>query len=98
MSTSEPGTFTALIVQFLILAAGIALILSSRYWDKGPAVIASGIFFINLFWITMVLTYDLKIWSLLRNSAAGGLLMIGIVVVNLLVVIILAVFGDFFLK
>jgi len=98
MSSSDSGNSSQLIIQFLLLGAGIALILSNRYWNKGPAVIASGIFFINLFWITLVLSYDLKIWSLVRNTAAGGLIMIGIVVVNLLVVIVLAVFGDYFIK
>jgi len=96
MNASEPGSYTALIVQFLVLATGIALIASNRYWNKGPAVIASGIFFINIFWITMVLTYNLKIWSFLRNSVAGGIFMIGIILVNLITVAVLAIWGNIF--
>jgi lysylphosphatidylglycerol synthetase-like protein (DUF2156 family) len=91
MKTSEPGSSAAIIVQFLVLATGIALIIVNRYWNKGPAVTASGIFFINIFWVTMVLTYDLKIWSFMRNSVAGGIFMIGVILVNLIVVAVLAV-------
>jgi amino acid permease len=98
MPSSESGGFSQIVIQFLLLVVGIALILSNQYWNKGPAVIASGIFFINLFWLTMVLSYDLKIWSLLRNTAAGGLFMIGIIVINLLAVIILALFSNYFFK
>ena len=96
MTANEPVSHNALILQFLCLAAGIALIISNRYWNRGPAVIASGIFFINIFWITMVLSYDLKIWSLLRNTVAGGIFMIGILILNLIAVAVLAVSGDFF--
>mgnify|MGYP001770027467 CR=1 FL=1 len=96
MNSSEPGSHTALIVQFLVLATGIALIASNRYWNKGPAVTASGIFFINIFWITMVLTYNLKIWSFLRNSVAGGVFMISIILVNLITVAVLAIRRSFF--
>ena len=91
MKTSEPGSSAAIIVQFLVLATGIALIIVNRYWNKGPAVTASGIFFINIFWVTMVLTYDLKIWSFMRNSVAGGIFMIGVILVNLIAVAVLAV-------
>ena len=91
MKTAEPGNLTALILQFLVLAAGIALLIANRYWDKGPAVTASGIFFINIFWVTMVLAYDLKIWSFLRNSAAGGIFMLGVILVNLIAVAVLAI-------
>lgn len=86
MKTTGPGTPTALLLQFLCLTIGIALILSNRYWNRGPAVIASGIFFINIFWITMVITYDLRIWSPLRNSAAGNISMISLLIINLLIV------------
>ncbi len=91
MKTAEPGSSTALLIQLLVLATGIALIIVNRYWNKGPAVTASGIFFINIFWVTMVLTYDLKIWSLMRNSVAGGIFMIGVVLVNLIAVAVLAI-------
>lgn len=91
MKTSEPGSSTALLIQLLVLATGIALIIVNRYWNKGPAVTASGIFFINIFWVTMVLTYDLKIWSFMRNSVAGGILMIGVILVNLIAVAVLAI-------
>lgn len=91
MKTSDPGSSTAIILQFLVLVTGIALIIVNRYWNKGPAVTASGIFFINIFWVTMVLTYDLKIWSFMRNSVAGGIFMIGVILVNLIAVAVLAV-------
>lgn len=94
MKTTGPGTPTALLLQFLCLTIGIALILSNRYWNRGPAVIASGIFFINIFWITMVITYDLKIWSALRNTPAGNIIMIGSLVINLLCILVLAVAGN----
>lgn len=96
MTSNESGSYTPLILQFLCLVTGIALIVSNRYWNRGPAVIASGIFFINIFWITMVLAHDFKIWSILRNTVAGGILMIGIIVLNLIAVAVLAVTGDFF--
>ena len=91
MKTSEPGSSTALILQFVVLATGIAIIVANRYWNKGPAVTASGIFFINIFWVTMVLTYDLKIWSFLRNTVAGGIFLISVILVNLIVVAVLAI-------
>jgi len=91
MKTSEPGSSTALILQFLVLATGIAIIIANRYWNKGPAVTASGIFFINIFWVTMVLTYDFKIWSFLRNTVAGGIFLISVILINLIVVAVLAI-------
>jgi len=96
MNSTEPVNYTSLIIQFLVLATGIVLIFSHRYWNRGPAVIASGVFFINLFWITMVLSYDLKIWALLRNTVTGGILMLSIIIINLIVVLVLAVFGNIF--
>lgn len=96
MGTVKSGSFTSIILQVLLLIAGIALILSNNYWNRGPAVTASGIFFINLFWITIVLSHDLKVWSLLRNTKTGGLILLGILILNLLSVFILAIAGDFF--
>lgn len=93
MSTHEPGSPVALILQFAILVLGIGLLVVNRYWNRGPAVDASGVFFINLFWITMVLTYDLSMWSALRNTLIGGLILIGIVVINLIVIAALALFA-----
>lgn len=93
MSTHEPGSPVALMLQFAILIVGIGLLVVNRYWNRGPAVDASGIFFINLFWITMVLTYDLPIWSALRNTLIGALILIGIVIVNLIVIAGLALFA-----
>lgn len=83
----------ALMLQFAILIVGIGLLVVNRYWNRGPAVDASGIFFINLFWITMVLTYDLPVWSALRNTLIGGLILIGIVIVNLIIIAGLALFA-----
>ncbi len=82
-----------LIMQAVLLIAGGALILSSRYWGKPSAVLASGIFFINLFWVTMVLGHDIKLWSFMRNSLVGNIFMILVILINLIAVAVLAVFG-----
>jgi hypothetical protein len=50
------ANLTSCLLQFAVLLPGIALFIMNRYWNKGPAIDASEIFFINLFWITMVLT------------------------------------------
>ena len=80
----------ALLLQLLVLAVGIGILFLNRWIYRGPAVTAAGIFFINLFWVTMVLGHDLKIWSWLRNTKAGGIILLGIIVVNLIVVAVLA--------
>lgn len=77
-------------LQLLVLVVGIGIILLNRWMYKGPAVTAAGIFFINLFWVTMVLGHDLRIWSWLRNTKSGGIILLGIIIVNLLVVLVLA--------
>lgn len=86
----------ALILQLLVLVTGIGILFFNHYWNRGPAVTASGIFFINIFWITMVLSYDLKIWSWLRNTKAGGLILLGIILVNLVLVVVLAALKNLF--
>lgn len=86
------GNLTSYLLQFAVLLLGIALLIVNRYWNKGPAVDASGIFFINIFWITMVLGHDLPIWSALRNTVAGGLILLSILAINLIAVAVLAFF------
>ncbi len=92
----QPGGPGALLLQAGILFLGIGLLVANRFWPRGPAVTASGIFFINLFWITVILAYDLPLWSWLRNSAAGGIILLSIVALNLLAVVLLALFSRFF--
>lgn len=96
MESGNTAGLKALILQLLLLAAGIGIILLNNYRYRGPAVTATGVFFINLFWVTMVLGHDLKIWSWLRNTKAGGLILLGIVVANFFVVVALAVRDNFF--
>jgi hypothetical protein len=81
---------TSYLLQCAVLLLGIALLIVNRYWNRGPAVDASGLFFINIFWITMVLGHDLPIWSALRNSVAGGLIMLSILAINLIAIALLA--------
>lgn len=90
MKTVDPGSYKALMLQFAALFTGIAILILNRYQYRGPAVTASGIFFINLFWVTMILGHDLPVWALLRNTMAGGIFLIGVILVNLLVILILA--------
>jgi len=78
-----PQGITPYIIQMAVLGVGIALIATSRYWSDHILALASGIFFINIFWVTMVLGNDFRIWSFLRNSAAGNIFMIGVIVANL---------------
>lgn len=77
-------------IQVLLLLVGAALMLSRNYWGKPLPVLLSGIFFMNLCWITLVLGHDLKIWAWLRNNIAGNLALIGIIVVNLIAVVVTA--------
>lgn len=96
MEAEKTGGVVGMLLQAALLVAGIALIVFARYWNRGPAVVASGVFFINLFWITMVLSHDVKLWSVLRNTKAGNVALLAIVLVNLLAIALLALFGDFF--
>jgi hypothetical protein len=86
------ANLTSCLLQFAVLLPGIALFIMNRYWNKGPAIDVSGIFFINIFWITMVLEHDLPIWSALRNTVAGALIMLSILVINLIAIAVLAIF------
>lgn len=95
MGVQHPGGAVSLILQLSVLIVGVVLIFSSRYWSNRPAVIASGIFFINIFWITMVLRYDLRIWSLIRNTVPGALIMLAVPLINLAAVAFLALAGLF---
>jgi hypothetical protein len=95
MGIQQPGGTVSLILQLSVLIVGIVLIVTSRYWSNRPAVIASGIFFINIFWITMVLRYDLRIWSLIRNTVPGALIMLAVPLINLGAVAFLALAGLF---
>lgn len=74
---------TPIILQLLTLVVGIALIATSRFWSDHTLAVASGIFFINIFWVTMVLGHDFKAWSFLRNTAPGNIFMIAAIVGNL---------------
>jgi len=78
-----PQGITPYIIQMIVLGVGIALIATSRYWSDHTLALVSGIFFINIFWVTMVLGNDFRIWSFLRNSAAGNIFMFGVIVANL---------------
>ncbi|HOF00576.1 MAG TPA: hypothetical protein PK385_04955 [Spirochaetota bacterium] len=82
-----------LLMQAVLLIVGAALILTRRYWGKPSAVVAAGIFFINLFCVTMVLGHDIKIWSFIRNSLIGNIFMISVILINLIAVVVLALFG-----
>ena len=77
-------------MQLLLLVVGSSLVLSRDYWGKPLTVLLSGVFFINLCWITLVLGHVLKIWAWLRNNIAGYVAMIGIIVVNLSAVAVTA--------
>lgn len=69
----------SLIIQLLVLLVGVGLFLSRRQWSDPILALASGLFFINIFLVTVVLGNDLKIWSRLRNSLPGNLFMIGLI-------------------
>ncbi len=74
---------TPIILQLLALAVGIALIATAGFWNDHTLAVASGIFFINIFWVTMVLGHDFKAWSFLRNTGPGNTFMIAVIVGNL---------------
>ncbi len=92
----DPHGVTPYIIQLIVLAVGIALIASHKHWSDHVLAIASGVFFINIFWITMVLGHDLKIWSFIRNSPIGNICLIGLLVVNLLFIALRALIKLFF--
>lgn len=95
MTTAQPGSVSPLMLQILCLVVGIAIIVGSpSCGNKSRAVLASGIFFINIFWTTMVLEHDLRIWSWLRNSLPGNSVLLLIVASNLVVVAVLAIKGN----
>ena len=87
---TEGTPMQKIFIQVLLLLVGAALMLSRNYWGKPLPVLLSGIFFMNLCWITLVLGHDLKIWAWLRNNIAGNLALIGIIVVNLIAVVVTA--------
>lgn len=87
---TEGTPMPKIFIQVLLLLVGAALMLSWNYWGKPLPVLLSGIFFMNLCWITLVLGHDLKIWAWLRNNIVGNLTMIGIIVVNLIAVAVTA--------
>jgi hypothetical protein len=95
MGAQQPGGIVSLILQCAVLIVGIVLIITSRYWSNRSAVIASGVFFINIFWITMVLRYDLRLWALIRNTVPGAIIMLGVPIINLAVIAVLALIGAF---
>jgi len=64
-----PQGITPYILQMAVLGVGIALIATGRSWNDRILATASGIFFINIFWVTMVLGNDFKAWSFIRNTA-----------------------------
>jgi hypothetical protein len=90
MAESEGTPKQKIFMQLLLLLVGASLVLSHNYWDNSLPVLLSGIFFINLCWITLVLGHDLKVWTWLRNNSAGNLAMIAIIVVNLIAVAVTA--------
>lgn len=79
-----PEGITPYLVQLLVLAVGIALVATSGRWGDRALVIASGVFFINIFWVTMVLGNDIRVWSFLRNSAVGNIFMVAVILGNLI--------------
>ncbi len=79
-----PEGITPYLVQLLVLGVGIALIATSGRWGDRVLVIASGVFFINIFWVTMVLGNDIRVWSFLRNSAVGNIFMVAVILGNLI--------------
>ncbi|MBP7586117.1 MAG: hypothetical protein KBA61_18895 [Spirochaetes bacterium] len=85
-----PQGIVPYVMQFIVLAVGIALIATSARWNDRTLVIASGIFFINIFWVTMVLGHDFRIWSFLRNTGAGNVFLIGLILANLLYIAVKA--------
>lgn len=91
MAESEGTAKQKTFMQLLLLLVGLSLVLSRDYWGKPLPVLLSGIFFINLCWITLVLGHDLKIWAWLRNNIVGNLALISIVVVNLIAVAVTAI-------
>jgi hypothetical protein len=90
MAESEGTPKQKIFMQLLLLLVGASLVLSHNYWDNPLPVLLSGVFFINLCWITLVLGHDLKIWGWLRNHIAGNLAMIAIILVNLIAVAVTA--------
>lgn len=86
----NPQGIVPFLLQLLVLAVGIVLIATHKYWSDHVLAIASGIFFINIFWVTMVLAHDVKIWSFIRNSVIGNIFMIGLIVLNLLFIAVKA--------
>jgi hypothetical protein len=85
-----PEGITPYLVQFLVLGVGIALVATSGRWSDRTLALASGVFFINIFWVTMVLGNDLRIWSFLRNSAVGTMFMGAVILGNLIYIAVRA--------
>jgi hypothetical protein len=77
--------------QLLTLIVGIAIIATRTMWGDATLAIVSGLFFLNICWVTLVLAHDLKIWAWLRNSLIGGIFMFGLILSNLALIFILAV-------
>lgn len=92
MTVSDGSSLQKFGMQILLLVVGVALILSRDYWGKPNAALLSGVFFLNLLWITLVLGHDFVIWSWLRNNIVGNIVMILIILANLVAVFVSAVF------
>lgn len=90
MAVAEGTARQKIFMQLLLLVVGSSLVLSRNYWGKPLPVLLSGVFFIILCWLTLVLGHDLKIWAWLRNNIAGNVTMIGIIVVNLIAIAVTA--------
>jgi hypothetical protein len=86
-----PQGITPVILQLFALGVGITLIVTRNYWSDHTLALASGVFFINIFWVTMILGNDLRIWSFLRNSAIGNIFMIGVILINLIFIAVKAI-------
>ena len=86
---------TPYLLQLSALGTGIVLITTSPYWSDPILAAASGIFFINIFWITVILGHDIRIWSFLRNSKTGNLFMIGLILANLAFILLKALVNLF---
>jgi hypothetical protein len=86
----EPGGIGSFLLQLLVLAVGVTLIATSGYWSRPLLVVASGVFFVNIFWVTLILGHDLRIWSFVRNTAAGNIFMLAVILANLLFIAVTA--------
>ena len=92
----NPYSPVALGLQLLCLATGMLLIYLRKNFSDPFVVLLSGMFFINIFWVTVVLAFDWPVWSALRNSVIGNLILFSIILLNLVAVAVRGFYSNFF--